>query len=253
MPAMVLTRRRLLLVSCAFAAIAATAAASGCADTDPRYGPPEAIRGRQDRLRDRRRHDGHWPTERAGGNQTPRRSLHAVRVRSILSDVLRRAHQRGGQGGTFFVGADRGEACVRRGSRREATHQDLTAPATEGSFFSERTAHGPGAARRGRRRPPSRRSWSRRPSLRVRRRRPPDGRAAPTRRRVPAGDPSTCAFSCRPTRSRGTRSRRAGSIPTRIESKSGTDVFTPSAPARISSARRLSGKHANARSSGTSA
>ena len=40
---------------------------------------------------------------------------------------------------------------------------------------------------------------------------------------------------------------------TRIESKSGTDVFTPSAPVRISSASRLSGKHANARSSGTSA
>lgn len=44
---MVSARRKVLLVAGALCSFAAVLGPAGCADTDPRYGPPEAIRGRE--------------------------------------------------------------------------------------------------------------------------------------------------------------------------------------------------------------
>ena len=132
---MVLTRRRVLLVSCAFAAVAAMAAGSGCADTDPKYGPPEAIRGRQIDFGI----DGGTtvtPTE-GGGNQTPRQLFTPLRASILLTCTP--CHQAGGAGVTFFVGATEDESYA---TFKAHNYQDLTIPQPKG-FFTKGAHTGP--------------------------------------------------------------------------------------------------------------
>lgn len=72
---MVLRWRRVACVLALFGAAASAAAAAGCADTDPRYGTPEAIRGRSI---DFGIDAGSAPPAEAGGNLSARDSFSAL-------------------------------------------------------------------------------------------------------------------------------------------------------------------------------
>ena len=74
MRSMVFCRRRLVLVVVVVSSLVGAAAASGCADTDPHYGPPEAIRGRSIDFGDAGSSGTVTPTAEGGAQPTAARA-----------------------------------------------------------------------------------------------------------------------------------------------------------------------------------
>lgn len=123
----------LLLVGSAAAGVAA------CSDTDPRYGPPEAIRGRKIDYGTGTTTD----TDSGGGTGTPKSApaafadLYATFAGAADGSKCTPCHAPGGSGGALFVATD---ATSSRAFFLSAGWQDITAPS---SFATKGQHSGP--------------------------------------------------------------------------------------------------------------
>jgi hypothetical protein len=114
----------------------AGAGAAACSDTDPRYGPPEAIRGRTIDYG-----TGATPaTDSGGGTGTPKTApaafadLYATFAGAAAGSKCTPCHAPGGTGGAFFVATD---ATSSRAFFLMSGWQNITAPST----FATKGAH----------------------------------------------------------------------------------------------------------------
>jgi hypothetical protein len=131
--------RRLAVVLFLLRGGSAAAAMTACSDTDPRYGPPEAIRGRQID------YGTATPTETdAGGTPgTPKTApqafadLYATFAGAANGSKCTPCHAAGGTGGKFFVATD---ATSSRAFFLANGYQDITKANT---FFTKGAHSGP--------------------------------------------------------------------------------------------------------------
>ena len=118
---MVLRRRRVACVLALFGAAVIVAAAAGCADTDPRYGTPEAIRGRNI---DFGIDAGSAPPAEGGGSLSARQSFSALyKTFAGTGATCLPCHAAGGSGSLKFappVEADSYKIF------KDSSYQDLT-------------------------------------------------------------------------------------------------------------------------------
>lgn len=140
---MIFARRRVAFLVGVVAACAGLGAAAGCADTDPKYGPPEAIRGREINFGNNDTTSGGPVTtaDSGGGMATGPRALFAP-VRKIAQGKCTPCHDPNGTktGNTLFVGTSEDDAYTIFKSKG---YQDIAKP---NSFYTKGAHSGPALA-----------------------------------------------------------------------------------------------------------